>query len=192
MSQAHSRTESSIDTSGAAEENTWTQTPTIESGRYTRAVTEDMTVEQIADRFYEVHSQSGSTYEVDLQTGACTCPDCERRGDRYVCKHAIRAGLVETIANSVSTRTVAKVAGYARNPDHDCPTEGHGGDCAGPLAGNGHLPCPSCCDATRSARTDEFDVWMAVVAPDRESDRKLNQAQASAEGAATASAEVGQ
>ena len=124
MSQAHSRTESSIDTSGAAEENTRTQTPTIESGRYTRAVTEDMTVEQVADRFYEVHSQSGSTYEVDLQTGACTCPDCERRGDRYVCKHAIRAGLVETVANSVSTRTVAKVAGYARNPDHDCPTEG--------------------------------------------------------------------
>ena len=180
MSQTHSRTESSIDTSGAAEENTRTQTPTIESGRYTRAVTEDMTVEQVADRFYEVHSQSGSTYEVDLQTGACTCPDCERRGDRYVCKHAIRAGLVETIANSVSTRTVAKVVGYARNPDHDCPTEGHGGDCAGPLAGNGHLPCPGCCDATRSARTDEYHVWMTVVAPDRESDRERNQASASA------------
>ena len=147
-----------------------------------------MTVERVADRFYEIHSQSGNTYEIDLQTGACTCPDCQQRGDQYVCKHTIRASLVEIIANGVTTRTVAKVAGYARDPEHGCPVEGHGGDCAGPLAGNGHLPCPTCCDATRSARTDEFDVWMVAVAPDR--DRDQVQAQASADQAATASAGV--
>ena len=136
-----------------------------------------MTVERVADRFYEVHSQSGSTYEIDLQTGACTCPDCEQRGDRYVCKYAIRASLVEIIANGVTTRTVAQVVGYARDPDHDCPTSGHGGDCAGPLSGNGELPCPTCCDATRSDGLDEFDVWMTVVAPDREPNGDQIQAQ---------------
>jgi len=182
MSQAHSSTESSTDTS--------TTTPSIESGRFARAVTEDMTVEPVAERFYEVHSQSSNTYEVDLQTGACTCPDCQQRGEQYVCKHTIRASLVEIIANTVSTPTVAKVAGYARDLDHDCPTEGHGGKCAGPLAGNGELPCPSCCDATRSAQTDEYHVWLTVVAPDRDQDREQNQAQASAEGVASASAHM--
>ena len=179
MSQAHSGTDSSIDSST-------TPTPSIESGRFARAITEDMTTERVADRFYEVHSQSGNTYEIDLQTGACTCPDCEQRGDRYVCKHAIRASLVEIIANGVTTRTVAKVVGYARDPEHDCPAEGS--DCAGPLAGNGKLPCPTCCDATRTENLDEYDVWMTVVAPDRDRDREQSRAQASAERAASASA----
>ena len=186
MSKTASGTESGIgrSTSCAA------SAPSIEHGRYARAVTEEMSVERVADRFYEVHSQSGNTYEIDLQTGACTCPDCEQRGDRFVCKHTIRASLVEIIANSVTTRTVAKVAGYARASDHNCPVEGHGGDCAGPLAGNGDLPCPTCCDTSRSEETDEYDIWNRVVAPDR--DDGQNQAQASAEGTATATAEAGQ
>ena len=183
MSQAHSGTESCIGSSTS---------PRIESGRFERAVTEAMTVERVADRFYEIHSQSGNTYEIDLQTGACTCPDCQQRGDQYVCKHAIRASLVEIIANGVTTRTVAKVAGYARNPDHDCPTKGHGGDCAGPLAGNGHLPCPTCCDATRSSATDEYHVWNRVVAPDRNREQNRAQAQVSADRAVTATAGAGQ
>ena len=177
MSQAHSGTESCIGSPTS---------PSIESGRFERAVTEDMITERVADRFYEVHSQSGNTYEIDLQTGACTCPDCEQRGDGFVCKHAIRASLVEIIANGVTTRTAAKVAGYARDPDHDCPAEGV--ECAGPLAGNGELPCPTCCDATRTEDLDEFDVWNRVVAPDQNNGQ--NPAQASTEGAATASAEV--
>ena len=69
MSQATSETDSSIGTS--------TSTPEVERGRFTRAVTEDMTIERVADRFYEIYSQSGNTYEIDLQTGACTCPDCQ-------------------------------------------------------------------------------------------------------------------
>ena len=74
------------------------------------------------------------------------------------------------------------VAGYARDPEHGCPAEGI--DCAGPLAGNGELPCPTCCDATRTEDLDEYDVWNRVVVPDRN--------QASAKGAVNASAEVGQ
>ena len=183
MSQAHSGTESSIGSSAS---------PSIEGGRFARAVIEAMTVERVADRFYEIHSQSGNTYEIDLQTGACTCPDCQQRGDQYVCKHTIRASLVETIADGVSTPTVAKVAGYARDPDHECPTEGHGGDCAGPLAGNGHLPCPTCCDATRSEETDEYHIWNRVVAPDRDRNPEQNQAQASADRAVTVTAGAGQ
>ena len=145
-----------------------------------------MTVERVADRFYEIHSQSGSTYEIDLQTGACTCPDCQQRGEEYVCKHTIRASLVEIIAEGVATRPVAKVADYARDPEHECPTGGHDGDYAG------HLPCPSCCDATRSARTDEYHVWNRVVAPDRDRNRKQSQTQANADRAVTATAGAGQ
>ena len=178
MSKATSGTDSSVGRS---------TNPSIERGRFARAVTEDMTTERVADRFYEVHSQSGNTYEIDLQTGACTCPDCEQRGDRYVCKHAIRASLIEIIANGVTTRTVAKAAGYARDPEHDCPAEGHGGECAGPLAGNGELPCPTCCDATRTEDLDEYDIWTTVVAPDR--NREQNRT--SVEGAASATAGVG-
>ena len=182
MSQAHSGTESSIGSSAS---------PSIENGRFARAVIKAMTVERVADRFYEIHSQSGNTYEIDLQTGACTCPDCQQRGEQFVCKHTIRASLVEIVAEGVTTRPVAKVAGYARDPDHSCPTEGHGGDCAGPLAGNGHLPCPTCCDATRSEETDEYHVWNRVVAPDRDGDREHNQAQASAKATASTSASAG-
>ena len=178
MSQAHSGTESCIGSSTS---------PSIESGRFERAVTENMTVERVADRFYEILSQSGSTYEIDLRTGACTCPDCQQRGDQYICKHAIRASLVKVVANTISTPTVAKVAGYARDPDHSCPTEGHGGECAGPLAGNGELPCPTCCDATRSPTTDEYDVWNRVVAPDRNREQNQPQAQASAKATASTS-----
>ena len=173
MSKATSGTESGIGRS---------TNPSIERGRFARAVTEEMTTERVADRFYEVHSQSGNTYKIDLQTGACTCPDCQQRGDQFVCKHAIRASLVEIIANGVTTPTVATVAGYARDPEHGCPADGHGGDCAGPLAGNGQLPCPTCCDATRTEELDEYDLWNRVVAPD----------QASVKGATSASAEAGQ
>ena len=89
MSQATSETDSSIGTS--------TSTPEVERGRFARAVTEDMTTERVAERFYEVHSQSGNTYEVDLQTGACTCPDCEQRGNQYVCKQIGRASCRERV-----------------------------------------------------------------------------------------------
>jgi hypothetical protein len=148
----------------AVENSTGTQTASIEANRFERAVTEPMSVERMADRLYRVTTESGE-YDVDLRAGACSCPDAEYRGDRYVCKHAVRAVLVEVFANTVSTELVARVVAFAR--DQGCPVEGHGGDCTGLFGGTGALPCPTCCDAARSPTTDEYDVWNRVVAPRR-------------------------
>ncbi|MFC7155919.1 SWIM zinc finger family protein [Halomarina halobia] len=40
---------------------------------------------------YDVHSQSGNTYTVDLLDGICSCPDNQFRGER--CKHVRRVAL---------------------------------------------------------------------------------------------------
>ncbi|WP_254542983.1 SWIM zinc finger family protein [Halomarina pelagica] len=40
---------------------------------------------------YDVHSQSGNTYTVDLVDGVCSCPDNQFRGER--CKHVRRVAL---------------------------------------------------------------------------------------------------
>ena len=151
-------------TDHAVENSTGTQTASIEADRFERAVTESMSVERTADRLYTVTTESGA-YDVDLRTGACSCPDAEYRGDQYVCKHACRACLVEVVANTVSTELVARVVAFTRG--QGCPVGGHSGRCKGPLARTGSLPCPTCCDATRSEETDEFDVWATVVAPYR-------------------------
>jgi hypothetical protein len=37
-----------------------------------------MSVERTADRLYTVTTESGA-YDVDLRTGACTCPDASNR-----------------------------------------------------------------------------------------------------------------
>ena len=160
MSSKTAETVSSIDTP--------TTTPgaaAIEARRYGRAVTDRMTVERVADRLYRVTNGDGEGYDVDLATGACSCPDAEYRGDRFVCKHAVRAALVEVFANTVSTELVARVVAHAC--EHGCPVDGHGGECPGPLGGTRALPCPTCCDAVRSPGVDEFDVWTKVVAPYR-------------------------
>ena len=151
-------------TDHAVENSTGSKTASIEATRFERAVTEPMAVERTADRLYTVTTESGE-YDIDLRTGASSCPDAEYRGDRYVCKHCIRAALVEVIANTVSTELVARVAAFTR--DQGCPVDGHSGRYEGPLGRTGSLPCPTCCDATRSEDTDEFDVWKLVVAPYR-------------------------
>jgi hypothetical protein len=73
----------------------------IDEPRTRRALTEDIDV-----RFgrqgstYEVFSQSGSTYLVDVEEEMCTCPDYEKRQPTGGCKHLrrvdleIRTGLV--------------------------------------------------------------------------------------------------
>ena len=149
-------------TDHAVENSTGTQTASIEADRFDRAVTESMSVERTADRLYTVTTERGE-YEVDLRTGACSCPDAEYRGDRYVCKHAIRAALAEVFANTVSSELVARVVAFAS--EQGCPVDGHGGRCEGPLGRTGSLPCPTCCDAVRSPGVDEFDVWATVVEP---------------------------
>ena len=149
-------------TSHAVENSTGTRS--IEAGRFDRAVTTEMDVSRVADRLYHVTTESGA-YDVDLESGACSCPDWQYRGDQLVCKHAVRAALVEVFANTVSTELVARVVAHAR--EHGCPVDGHGGECPGPLGGTRSLPCPTCYDAVRSPGVDEFDVWTKVVAPYR-------------------------
>jgi ribosomal protein L37AE/L43A len=59
--------------------------------RTVRALTEDMSVRQLADGRYAVDSQSGATYVVDYPESWCSCPDHQIRGVR--CKHVRRVGV---------------------------------------------------------------------------------------------------
>ena len=64
----------------------------IEEPRTRRALCEDMTV-RYGERGprYEVHSESGNTYTVDVAAATCSCPDHEKRAVR--CKHLRRVDL---------------------------------------------------------------------------------------------------
>ncbi len=42
---------------------------------------------------YEVVSESGNTYTVDIETETCTCPDWEQRQPAGGCKHLRRVDL---------------------------------------------------------------------------------------------------
>ena len=53
-----------------------------------------MAVRPLGDGRYAVDSESGATYVVDLDTGRCTCPDHEIRGER--CKHVRRVAIEVT------------------------------------------------------------------------------------------------
>jgi hypothetical protein len=132
--------------------------PTVEAGRYERACIETMTTERAADRLYRV-VHDGSTYDVDLEGGACTCADHQFRGDEHLCKHALRAALVDVYRHrKARSALAARVIAFAN--EHGCEASG----CNGPfLAGDdGLLPCPACCDAVRSEGIDEFDVWQVT------------------------------
>ncbi|SNZ15642.1 SWIM zinc finger [Natronoarchaeum philippinense] len=59
--------------------------------RTRRAFTERMRVTAIGGGTYEVDSQSGHSYLVDLEGGRCTCPDHVYRGER--CKHLRRVAI---------------------------------------------------------------------------------------------------
>jgi len=131
--------------------------PSIERGRYTRAVIESFDVERDADRLYHV-THGGETYHVDIENGGCTCPDFEYRGSEYLCKHVLKAALVEVFANTVSTRLVARVVAHAR--EQGCPVGGI--DCDGPAGPR--LPCPACIQATGAG---EWIVWNKVVTESR-------------------------
>ncbi len=114
---------------------------TIESGRFVRATTERMNVQFAAPGIADV-SHDGETYRVELESGACECRDYEFRGERLVCKHAIRACLAVLFdGEQRSTALVAEVARHAR--EHGCAHGVRG--CAGPTAiGSRGYPCPDC------------------------------------------------
>lgn len=61
--------------------------------RTIRAATEHMTVIEEARSLFEVTSESGSSYTVDLREPACTCPDFHHRTDVEECKHIRRVRL---------------------------------------------------------------------------------------------------
>ena len=157
-------TEPSMSTKTSTVENSH-GTRSIEAGRFDRAVTSAMDIDRVADRLYRVATESG-TYDVDLVSGACTCPDWQYWDDLYVCKHAIRAALVDVYrARKARSALAARVIAFAIA--NDCPAATRG--CNGPFRAHddGLLPCPTCCDAVRSAGVDEFDVWKIAVSEDR-------------------------
>ncbi|WP_138796475.1 SWIM zinc finger family protein [Halostella sp. PRR32] len=59
--------------------------------RSLRARTEQMSVSAFGTDLYEVASESGNTYHVNLPAGRCTCPDHGIRGER--CKHLRRVAI---------------------------------------------------------------------------------------------------
>ena len=62
--------------------------------RTRRAREEDMDVSLLAKGgVYEVHSQSGNTYEVDIVTQSCICPDWQEREPEGGCKHLRRVDM---------------------------------------------------------------------------------------------------
>jgi predicted nucleic acid-binding Zn finger protein len=63
--------------------------PEVDS-RTLRAITEYMTVVEEARALFEVTTQSGSAYMVDLREGVCSCPDYRNREPEGGCKHLIR------------------------------------------------------------------------------------------------------
>ena len=73
----------------------------IDDPRTRRALTEEMEVTFVErGPVYDVLSQSGATYLVDVEKETCTCPDFEKRQPDGGCKHLrrtdleIRTGLV--------------------------------------------------------------------------------------------------
>jgi len=73
----------------------------IDDPRTRRALNEKLDVRfATLGPIYEVESESGATYEVDIEATTCTCPDFEQRQPDDGCKHLrrvdleIRTGLV--------------------------------------------------------------------------------------------------
>ncbi len=80
-----------------ASERTRASLPPVEGVtdiRSQRARMERMAVTPLGGGVYEVESQSGHTYSVDLPGGRCTCPDHNFRGVR--CKHIRRVAMEVT------------------------------------------------------------------------------------------------
>lgn len=76
----------------------------VDDPRTRRALTEDMEIRFTENGpIYEVQSESGNTYEVDISAGRCSCPDWRRRGHelgKQGCKHLRRTNL-EIVAGEV-------------------------------------------------------------------------------------------
>ena len=89
-------------TSAASTPTEEIQQPTIDEDpsqetlepRTKRARTEEMDVSLLQKGgLYEVQSESGNIYEVDIASETCTCPDFTKRNPSGGCKHLRRADL---------------------------------------------------------------------------------------------------
>ena len=124
----------------------------LTDARFERAVAQDIETERIAPLFYEVH-HDGSTYEIDLQSGHCTCEDRQFRG--IGCKHAVKCALHSLFTDGAQSQFVAQVARFAR--ERGCPTDSR--DCDGPC-GIGQYPCPDC---VSGIGVGDWVVWTHLV-----------------------------
>lgn len=78
-------------TTGPAPSDGETESESALDPRTRRAREEDMDVSLLEKGgLYEVRSQSGSTYEVDVIAPSCTCPDWQQREPTGGCKHIRR------------------------------------------------------------------------------------------------------
>ena len=144
--------------------------------RAARAWTERMAVSPLEDAAYEVESESGATYVVDLVDRSCSCPDRRIRGE--TCKHMRR------VAIEVSTRRVPPpgerrancaacgVETFVSEADHRETSDGSGETASSEAD-------PALCDTCRLEPSD--------VVRDREADRREASDRASGE---TASSET--
>ena len=125
----------------------------LTAARFERAVAQDIDAECIASLSYEVH-HDGSTYEVDLQSGHCTCEDRHYRG--LGCKHSIKCALHALFTDDgAQSAFIAQVARFAR--ERGCPTDSR--DCDGPC-GIGVYPCPDC---VSGLTVGDWAVWTHLV-----------------------------
>ena len=124
----------------------------LTDARFERAVAQDIEAECIAPLSYEV-THDGSAYEVDLQSGHCTCEDRQFRG--LGCKHAIKCALDALFTDGAQSRFTAQVAQFAR--EQGCPFDSR--DCNGPC-GIGVYPCPNC---VSGIGVGDWDVWTHLV-----------------------------
>ena len=124
----------------------------LTDARFERAVAQDIEIERITPLSYEAH-HDGETYEVDLQSGHCTCEDRQFRG--IGCKHAMKCALHGLFTDGSQSRFIAQVAQFAH--EQGCPFGSC--DCDGPC-GIGVYPCPDC---VSGIGVGDRDVWTHLV-----------------------------
>lgn len=85
--------------------------------RTLRALREVMTVLEEADDLYQVVSESGRAYRVDLREPACTCPDFRYR--ERPCKHIRRVSLSAGAVSAQPVRMRLRAAITERRRERD-------------------------------------------------------------------------
>ena len=87
--------------------------------RTLRAAREHMTVIEEADALFEVTSQSGRAYMVDLREPVCECPDFMYNDDVAACKHLrrVRMEVGQVDIDALEESLAAEAASFQRRAD---------------------------------------------------------------------------